>query len=115
MNSRKATVKRETKETTISVVLNLDGTGKYEITTGITMFDHLLAQLARHGIFDLKIAANGDNQHHTVEDVALCLGQALTRLWERSGASCVWQMPPCRWMILYQQWPWISVGGVTPF
>ena len=76
MANRLSVVKRETKETNISLELNLDGGGKWEIDTGISMFDHLLAQLAQHGRFDIKVSATGDNQHHLVEDVAICLGKA---------------------------------------
>ncbi|UCC91010.1 MAG: imidazoleglycerol-phosphate dehydratase HisB [Dehalococcoidia bacterium] len=86
MANRVSTVKRETKETNISLELNIDGSGQYEINTGITMFDHLLAQLARHGVFDIKISATGDDQHHLVEDVAICLGRAFTEaLGEKRG------------------------------
>ena len=77
MTNRLAIVKRETKETNISLELNVDGSGKWEINTGIKMFDHLLAQLAHHGVFDIKISATGNDQHHLVEDVAICLGKAL--------------------------------------
>jgi imidazoleglycerol-phosphate dehydratase len=79
MNPRKAEKSRQTKETDIRVSLNLDGTGEYQIATGIPFFDHMLAQLARHGHFDLVIAAKGDLEidgHHTVEDVGWVLGQA---------------------------------------
>ncbi len=76
MANRTSTIKRETKETNISLELNLDGSGNYDMVTGIRMFDHLLAQLARHGVFDIKISATGDDQHHLVEDVAICLGKA---------------------------------------
>ena len=76
MPDRLSVVKRETRETSISLELNIDGSGKWEITTGIVMFDHLLAQLAQHGIFDMKISATGNDQHHLVEDVAICLGRA---------------------------------------
>ena len=76
MANRTSTIKRETKETNISLELNLDGSGNYEMVTGIRMFDHLLSQLARHGVFDIKISATGDDQHHLVEDVAICLGKA---------------------------------------
>jgi len=76
MTKRTAIVKRETKETNISLELNIDGSGKWEINTGIGMLDHLLAQLAQHGVFDIKISAAGNDQHHLVEDVAICLGQA---------------------------------------
>lgn len=77
---------RETKETKISLELNIDGSGQYEINTGIKMFDHLLAQLARHGVFDIKLSATGDDQHHLAEDVAICLGKALGEaLGEKRG------------------------------
>jgi imidazoleglycerol-phosphate dehydratase len=83
---RTASIKRETQETTISIQLDIDGRGKWEITTGIRMFDHLLSQLARHGLFDLKVSAGGSDQHHVVEDVALCLGRAFGEaLGEKRG------------------------------
>ncbi|MFC1908429.1 imidazoleglycerol-phosphate dehydratase HisB [Chloroflexota bacterium] len=77
MANRVSTVKRETKETNISLELNIDGSGKWEITTGNTTFDHLLSQLAQHGLFDIKLVAKGDDQHHLAEDVAICLGKAM--------------------------------------
>jgi imidazoleglycerol-phosphate dehydratase len=84
--ARTATVKRNTQETSVGLELNLDGQGKWEITTGIRMFDHLLSQLAQHGKFDLKIAANGTDMHHVIEDVAICLGKALAEaLGEKRG------------------------------
>src|SRR2546428_2423030 len=89
MDPRKTTKSRKTKETNISVNLNLDGTGEHKITTGIPFFDHMLAQIARHGHFDLEIEAKGDLEidgHHTVEDVGLVLGQALREtLGDRRG------------------------------
>lgn len=86
MAQRIATIRRETKETTINLELGIDGGGNYEITTGIRMFDHLLDQLARHGAFDLKISGTGDDPHHLVEDVALCFGQAFAQaLGEKKG------------------------------
>jgi len=86
MANRQSTVKRETKETKITLELNIDGTGKKMIDTGIGMFDHLLTQLAQHGVFDIKISAAGDDQHHVVEDVAICLGKALGEaLGEKRG------------------------------
>ena len=88
MANRKSVIKRETRETNISLELNLDGSGNYEMVTGIRMFDHLLAQLARHGVFDIKVSATGDDQHHLVEDVALCLGKALGEaLGDRCGIT----------------------------
>jgi len=84
--NRLSIIKRETNETNISLELNIDGSGKCEVNTGIRMFDHLLAQLARHGIFDIKISATGDDQHHLVEDVAICLGRAFGEaLGEKRG------------------------------
>ena len=86
MTDRLAIVKRETKETNISLELNIDGTGKCEVNTGIPMFDHLLEQVTRHGVFDIKLSATGDDQHHLIEDVAICLGKALSEaLGEKRG------------------------------
>jgi len=86
MDNRKAVIKRETKETNISLKLDIDGGGNYEMVTGIRMFDHLLSQLAKHGIFDIKVSATGDDQHHLVEDVAICLGRAMAEaLGSRRG------------------------------
>jgi imidazoleglycerol-phosphate dehydratase len=84
--ARKATIKRNTQETSVGLELNLDGTGKWEIGTGIRMFDHLLSQLAQHGKFDIKCAANGVDLHHVVEDVGICLGKAFAEaLGEKRG------------------------------
>ena len=77
---RTASLSRETNETTISVAVNIDGVGDYSIDTGNGMFDHLLAQISRHGLIDLTIAARGDTHvgwHHLVEDVGIVLGRAL--------------------------------------
>jgi imidazoleglycerol-phosphate dehydratase len=77
---RTATVQRRTRETDVQVDLDLDGTGEYEISTGISFFDHMLESFAKHGLFDLRITAKGDlavDAHHTVEDVGITLGQAL--------------------------------------
>ncbi|MBZ6377680.1 imidazoleglycerol-phosphate dehydratase [Pacificimonas flava] len=79
-SSRTATVRRDTKETKIAIDLDLDGTGAYEISTGIGFFDHMLEQLSRHSLVDLKLTTKGDlhiDQHHTVEDTGLALGEAL--------------------------------------
>jgi len=80
MDVRRATIERKTKETDIVVDLTIDGRGSSEITTGIGFLDHMLDLLARHGGFDLVVKARGDldvDQHHTVEDIGLALGQAL--------------------------------------
>jgi len=84
--NRVAVIKRETKETNITLELNIDGCGDMDINTGIRMLDHLLSQLARHGLFDIKVTATGNDQHHLVEDVAICLGKALGEaLGEKRG------------------------------
>jgi len=86
MANRKATIARETKETSIKVELNIDGKSQFQITTGIKFFDHMLSQLAQHGVFDLKISATGSDQHHIVEDVAIALGKAFNQaLGNRQG------------------------------
>jgi imidazoleglycerol-phosphate dehydratase len=86
---RQATVSRETAETKVKVELALDGKGKCKANTGIGMLDHLIEQIARHGLFDITIEATGDlkvGHHHTLEDVAKCLGQAFDQaLGERRG------------------------------
>ena len=88
---RSATVKRKTRETDISVTIDLDGTGKAEIQTGVGFFDHMLEQVARHSLIDVTVAAKGDlhiDQHHTVEDVGIALGQALRQaLGESKGIT----------------------------
>ncbi len=78
--SRTATCKRRTKETDITVTIELDGTGKNEIHTGVGFFDHMLDGMARHGLFDLKAEVKGDlnvDCHHTIEDTGIALGQAI--------------------------------------
>ena len=87
--NRTARIHRQTKETQVEVVLSLDGKGEYEIETGIPFLDHMLSHLALHGLFDLTVHAQGDlevDEHHTVEDVAICLGKALDEaLGKREG------------------------------
>jgi imidazoleglycerol-phosphate dehydratase len=91
MDPRTATKSRKTNETDIRVSLNVDGTGEQKIATGIPFFDHMLAQISRHGQFDLEIDAKGDLEidgHHTVEDVGWVLGQALhDALGDRRGIT----------------------------
>lgn len=79
---RTANIERNTLETQIQVTVNLDGTGKADFNTGVPFFEHMLDQIARHGMIDITINANGDNHiddHHTVEDVGIALGQAITK------------------------------------
>ena len=86
---RKAIVHRKTAETEIHINLNIEGRGKYKVSTGIRFFDHMLELFTRHGGFDLKLAARGDldvDQHHTVEDVGIALGEVFDRaLGDRRG------------------------------
>lgn len=89
IEARKAEIRRQTRETNIEVQLSLDGMGHGEVATGIGMFDHLIEQIPRHGLFDLSVLAQGDIQrdaHHTVEDTGICIGQALNQaLGDRAG------------------------------
>ncbi|MEH6502552.1 MAG: imidazoleglycerol-phosphate dehydratase HisB [Cycloclasticus sp.] len=89
MNSRTATVNRDTLETQISVSVNLDGTGKTKLSTGLPFLEHMLDQIARHGMIDLDINAKGDlhiDAHHTVEDLGITLGKAISdALGDRKG------------------------------
>jgi imidazoleglycerol-phosphate dehydratase len=88
---RRADVTRETNETKIAVAVNLDGEGRADVRTGIGFFDHMLEQLSRHSLIDMEVRADGDlhiDQHHTVEDTGIALGQAVARaLGERRGIS----------------------------
>jgi imidazoleglycerol-phosphate dehydratase len=86
---RTATIARKTKETQIAVSLNLDGTGKYTVSTGIGFLDHMLEQLSRHSLIDLEVTAKGDTHidfHHTTEDTGIAIGEAVTKaLGDRVG------------------------------
>lgn len=86
---RRAQLERNTNETRISVAVDLDGTGRYEVATGVGFLDHMLAQLARHGLIDLDLACEGDlhiDAHHTTEDCAIAIGRAVAEaLGERRG------------------------------
>ena len=87
--ARSTTVSRKTKETDISLILNIDGTGKSDISTGIGFFDHMLEGFSRHGFFDMKLKVKGDLQvdgHHTIEDTGIVLGQAIKEaLGDKAG------------------------------
>ncbi len=91
MSGRRARVKRDTKETRIEIALDLDGTGTSTLDTGLPFFDHMLDQVARHGLIDLEIKASGDleiDAHHTVEDTGIVLGQAVAEaLGDKKGVS----------------------------
>ena len=98
---REATVSRDTLETQITVSVCLDGTGKAEFDTGLPFLEHMLDQIARHGMVDLNIKANGDlhiDAHHTVEDIGITLGQALAKAVGDRRAYSAMGMLMCRWM-----------------
>jgi len=113
---RKATVERSTSETQIKVDLDLDGSGKSEISTGVGFFDHMLDQIARHGSIDMSIKVNGDldvDEHHTVEDTALALGEAIKialgdkRGIERYGYALPMDDSMARVLIDFGGRPWL--------
>lgn len=88
LEGRKAVIRRETKETSVNLELDIDGSGKWDINTGIHIFDHFLAAMAKHGLFDIKLTATGDDSHHVMEDVAICLGRAFNEaLGDKRGIS----------------------------
>jgi imidazoleglycerol-phosphate dehydratase len=76
---RAVKIERKTTETDINIFLNIDGKGDYKISTGFKFFDHMLSSFARHGSFDLKVTATGDNEHHIVEDTGIALGEAFKK------------------------------------
>ena len=88
---RESIVKRKTNEVEVYVKINIDGEGKYKIDTGIPFFNHMLEQLAKHGLFDIEISATGDTEidfHHTVEDVGIALGEAFNQaLGDKKGIN----------------------------
>lgn len=91
MKKRTAKLHRKTKETDVTLELNLDGAGKYQIDTGIGFLDHMLSHLSKHSKIDLKVAAKGDldvDAHHTVEDIGICLGECLLKaLGDKKGIA----------------------------
>ena len=98
---REATVSRDTLETQITVSVCLDGTGKAEFDTGLPFLEHMLDQIARHGMVDLNIKANGDlhiDAHHTVEDIGITLGQALAKAVGDRRGILRYGHAMCRWM-----------------
>jgi imidazoleglycerol-phosphate dehydratase len=89
MNERKATISRTTKETNIALALNMDGSGKSNVKTGVQFLDHMLDLFAKHGLFDLDVSCEGDlgvDAHHSVEDIGICLGMAIEKaLGDKKG------------------------------
>jgi len=97
---RSSKIKRDTLETQVNVSLDLDGAGSAKLATGLPFLDHMLDQVARHGMIDLEIAAKGDlhiDAHHTVEDVGISLGQAWPKRSVTSAAYAAMATPMCRW------------------
>src|SRR5262249_20108640 len=90
-DKRAASFSRETKETSISVSVDIDGTGRFDVSTGVGFFDHMVEQLSRHSLIDISVKAKGDlhiDDHHTVEDTGIALGQAIAKaLGERRGIT----------------------------
>ena len=90
--TRKGKVSRKTKETSISVELNIDGKGKYKIDTGIGFLDHMLEQLSKHSLIDINLKAKGDTHidlHHTTEDTGIAIGEALKKALKNYAGKCV--------------------------
>lgn len=127
---RSATLSRKTAETEISVSLNLDGTGQSKAATGIGFFDHMLDQLAKHSLIDIEVTAKGDlhiDDHHTVEDVGIALGQALSRaLGDKRGirryghftlamddaqVACALDLSARPWLICNLPFPALKIGS----
>jgi imidazoleglycerol phosphate dehydratase HisB len=111
---RQAEVSRNTLETRITVRLNLDGSGQGSFATGVPFLDHMLEQIARHGLIDLEVEADGDlhiDAHHTVEDIGITLGQALARRWATSRGCAATGTPTCLSTKRCRAWWSISPAG----
>jgi imidazoleglycerol-phosphate dehydratase len=96
-DSRVATINRKTKETKICATVDLDGTGAYDVSTGVGFLDHMIEQLARHSLIDITLKVEGDlhiDQHHTTEDSGIALGQAVAEaLGDKAAATSPWTRP----------------------
>ena len=106
MSDRRATFRRDTRESQVEVTLDLDGTGQASVDTPNGMLNHLLEQLARHGLMDVSVTATGDlspGWHHLVEDVGIVLGRRSTVRWGRGRASLAWDTRWCPWT---RRWSW---------
>jgi hypothetical protein len=111
--TRQATIARRTKETDITLILDLDGDGESEIVTGVGFFDHMLTHVARHGLLHLTVKATGDlhiDDHHTVEDVGIALGQGAPPPERNTGLRAM-AMPPCPWTKRWSLAPWIGAAA----
>ena len=111
---RSAEIRRKTAETDIQLALDLDGAGKSDVATGCGFLDHMLTLFARHGQFDLTVRCWGDtyvDDHHTVEDIGICLGDALRQALGTSGGSPGTAAVSCPWTRLWSSLPWTSPAG----
>ena len=111
---RSAQVSRNTLETQISVSINLDGTGIAKLGSGVPFLDHMLDQIARHGMFDLVVEAKGDlhiDAHHTVEDIGITLGQAFAKAAGDKKGYAATATPTCRWTRRCRALCWIYPDG----
>lgn len=116
MTDRIARIERTTRESSIVVELNLDGTGRTEISTGVPFFDHMLTAFGQHGSFDLTVQAKGDieiDAHHTVEDTAIVLGQAFAEALGTRRASAGSATASSRWTRRSRTPRWTSPAGRT--
>ena len=116
--SRTARIERKTAETQIELTLEIDGTGRSEIGTGVGFLDHMLTLLAKHAAIDLTVKAEGDlhvDQHHTVEDVGICLGAALREALGDKAGIRVTAISRCPWKRPWSPRPWISAAGLFVF
>ena len=113
---RIASITRDTNETQISMSLNLDGSGRGNISTGIGFFDHMLNSFARHGFFDLDLTVKGDlevDTHHTIEDTGIVLGQAIRKAVGDKRGLCAMAPKSCPWMNPWCSVPWTFAEGPT--
>ena len=118
MKKRTAKIHRKTKETDVNISLNLNGTGKYEIDTGVGFLDHMLTHLSKHSKIDTTVKAKGDldvDSHHTVEDIGLCLGECLDESWGTRKASTDTATARCRWRIRWRMCRLICRAGRAAF
>ena len=107
-------VERETKESHITVDVDLDGRGVTDISTGLPFFDHMLVAMGTHGSFDLSVHAEGDlevDAHHTVEDTAISLGEAFFRPWETKLEFVALDQASSRWMRRWLKLSWMCLGA----
>ena len=105
--TRSASISRKTNETNIELELNIDGSGQSQLETGVPFLNHMLDLFAKHGQFDLTVNAQGDidiDDHHTTEDIAICLGTVLKKLLVTKKGLSVTEILSCRWMKRLLKW-----------